>query len=192
MEFVLIICIIFSYLLIAIYTQKNNIEFMSVYSLLYLFILLTMINKSINMITGFIIMMVISLCYCFIIFKLRNDYKRKLIVVKDRIKSCKSINVDTFYKFNIEKNINGIYVLYNLEKDIYYVGSSKNVISNVKKDFNGKGNKDVYLDYNNGDNFNIYIILFEPNTFSSLSEQEKYYIEAFDSFNNGYNKITDV
>lgn len=192
LEFVTYLWLLIAPFYVSYYAHKNNVGFstfilVSNY-ILYLILLPSILDESIKASTGLIIMMLISLCYWLVIFKISYDYKKKLLEVKNKILNGESINVNKFHEFAIDSIIYGTYVLHNLDKDIYYVGLSKNVIPRVKSHFNGGGNRDVFLDYRYGNDFNIYITLFESDKFDSLGEQEKYYIKVFDSFNNGYNR----
>ena len=49
----------------------------------------------------------------------------------------------------------GVYILHNLDKDMYYVGQGKRVMQRVGNHFAGHGNGDVYADYKYGDRFSI-------------------------------------
>ena len=71
----------------------------------------------------------------------------------------------------------------------YYVGQGMNVFSRVHSHFAGKGSPDVYVDVRNGDHFVIKIISFEASGYSSLDKLERHAIKAFNSYEEGYNKL---
>lgn len=93
--------------------------------------------------------------------------------------------------FNLRKHTNdfaGVYVLYNLSKDKYYVGQSKNVMSRVNNHFTGKGNGDVYADYKYGDEFKINFIDLRNSSYSNLDTLEAFVIKKYNAYDDGYNK----
>lgn len=82
----------------------------------------------------------------------------------------------------------GTYVLHNTTDNMYYVGQATSIIKRMKQHFGGRGNGDVYADFKYGKNFQIYIFPIEHSHFTSLNEQERYYIAKYNAFKNGYNK----
>ncbi|WP_070120432.1 GIY-YIG nuclease family protein [Bacillus marinisedimentorum] len=87
-------------------------------------------------------------------------------------------------------NFSGIYVIHNLSKDSYYVGQAKAVFDRAYKHFvKSAGNTEVYMDYRLGNEFNISLIPIEYTSFSSLNELEDNAIRAYDSYQNGYNRM---
>lgn len=87
-----------------------------------------------------------------------------------------------------EFNDPGIYILYNLNKELYYVGQGKKVLNRINAHFSGSGNGDVYADYKYGDSFGIRIVDLTYSGYSSLNELEKHTIEVYDAYKSGYNK----
>lgn len=87
-------------------------------------------------------------------------------------------------------NFDGIYVLHNTSKDKHYVGQSVNVIKRVNMHFGGKhsGNKDVYKDYKNGDQWDIKLISMKQTNYVNLNDLEKYAIKLYKGYDKGYNK----
>lgn len=85
-------------------------------------------------------------------------------------------------------NFEGVYILYNKTKNLYYVGQGKQVLNRVNAHFTGKGNGDVYADYKYGDSFTIKMISLEKSGFSTLNALERNTIRAYNSFAKGYNK----
>jgi len=62
------------------------------------------------------------------------------------------------------------YVLYNRDKNKYYVGQSQHVLTRVNQHFTGHGgNGDVYADYKYHDHFEIRIVKFEGSGFRTLN-----------------------
>lgn len=86
------------------------------------------------------------------------------------------------------RNVAGIYILYNKSKNMYYVGQGKKVFDRVNAHFTGKGNGDVYADYKYGDFFTIRIIALENSGFNSLNKLERNAIARYSAFSKGYNK----
>lgn len=142
-----------------------------------------------------IILIIISLIASIFLFyftiKKRIEFKNKL---KDIFEKEKKISVNEFFQIyndakkitklsNIEKS--GVYILFNITQNKYYVGQSRNIFKRVNNHFTGKGNGDVYADYKYGNNFEITLVKCP---IDELNKTEKYYIEIFDSYHNGYNK----
>ena len=93
-----------------------------------------------------------------------------------------------FGKKHDKLNFEGVYVLYNGTKNMYYVGQGKKVLDRVNMHFTGKGNGDVYADYKYGDEFTIKIIGLKHSGYRSLNALERDTIAAYDSYAKGYNK----
>ena len=85
-------------------------------------------------------------------------------------------------------NFEGVYILRNVDKDMYYVGQAKRVLDRVNQHFTGKGNGDVYADWKYGDDFTIKMIALENTEFESLNDLERHTIEYYNSYSKGYNK----
>lgn len=91
------------------------------------------------------------------------------------------------------EKIIGCYIIHNIEKDKYYVGQSKDVFKRLNQHFKGTvpHNPIFAEDYytsafaNKEDLFEIKII--KCSTKDELDSTEKYWIEYYDSWNNGYN-----
>ncbi|MCM2138914.1 GIY-YIG nuclease family protein [Vagococcus fluvialis] len=82
----------------------------------------------------------------------------------------------------------GIYVIYNFDKELYYVGQSKDVFKRLSNHLEGSGNGDVYADFKYGDNFKVLTVPLENSGFKDLNELERNFIEYYDAYENGYNK----
>lgn len=94
------------------------------------------------------------------------------------------------YKFDLTRrfNIPGVYILYNISKDMHYIGQGKKVFNRVQNHFSGRGNGDVYADYKYGDQFEIKIIPLQSSGFYTLNELERNLIFSYGSYKRGYNK----
>ncbi|NBI06584.1 excinuclease ABC subunit C [Senegalia massiliensis] len=103
------------------------------------------------------------------------------------------------------KNFEGIYIIHNRIKDIYYVGQSKRVLDRAYMHFivnpeaiEGRYNltveynfPEIYFDYNAGNEFIISLIPLIETSFSSLNELEGCAIIAYNSLApNGYNRVS--
>ncbi len=82
----------------------------------------------------------------------------------------------------------GVYILFNLTKNMYYVGQGKKAFQRVNSHFTGHGNRDVYADYKYGDDFRIKMISLENSGFNSLNELERNTIMTYNAYSKGYNK----
>lgn len=87
-----------------------------------------------------------------------------------------------------EWNFSGVYVLYNTDRDMYYVGQAQKIFSRVNNHFTGKGNGDVYADYKYGDHFEIQLIPLKNSGCKNLNELERYTIHLYHANETGYNK----
>lgn len=85
-------------------------------------------------------------------------------------------------------NFEGVYILYNVSKDLYYIGQGKQVLNRVNSHFTGKGNGDVYADYKYGDYWTIRMISLENSGFRTLNDLERHSIDTYNSYEKGYNK----
>lgn len=102
------------------------------------------------------------------------------------------------------ENFEGVYIIHNQVKDIYYVGQSKGVFSRAYQHFvtNPVENSarhstsiecnlpEVYDDYRLGEKFNISLIPLGNTSFSTLDEFEFNAIGAYNAFvdDGGYNR----
>lgn len=82
----------------------------------------------------------------------------------------------------------GVYVLYNMTKDIYYVGQSKNVKRRVRQHLAGYGCKELYEDYTNGDKIAVYSQSLLDSGYDNLDAFEQDMIEKYNAYSEGYNK----
>ncbi|KON69628.1 hypothetical protein AKG34_13295 [Peribacillus butanolivorans] len=92
-------------------------------------------------------------------------------------------------KLNVD-NFKGIYIIFNRDNGLHYVGQAENVFDRAYAHFvKNKGNPEIYTDYDCGDEFNIHLIPLSDTSFSDLNELEDNAIRAYDSFQNGYNRM---
>jgi hypothetical protein len=95
--------------------------------------------------------------------------------------------------FRLRKSIDGdmvgVYVLYNKNRKIYYVGQATRLFFRVNQHFTGHGNGDVYGDYKRGkDKFTIKLLPLVNSGYYDLDKFEKDMIEKYDAYDHGYNK----
>lgn len=88
----------------------------------------------------------------------------------------------------LEGWLDGVYLIKNQTKDMYYVGQSINVKDRLFTHFTGRGNGDVYFDYRIGDSFLVRYYPFNPNQFRSIDELEYHLIRIYQSSETGYNR----
>lgn len=102
----------------------------------------------------------------------------------------KGITPEQFFAYadTRRKKVSGIYILYDRTHGKYYVGQAKNIVSRAKKHFTGTGSPGVYSAYQQGAQFLIMIQPLNGSRFSSLDEQEAYYIKKLGAYENGYNE----
>lgn len=86
------------------------------------------------------------------------------------------------------KDFPGVYILYNHDRGMYYVGQGKRVLQRVNMHFTGKGNGDVYADWKYGNRFTISMIALENSGFQTLNELERHAIQRYSAYSKGYNK----
>lgn len=129
----------------------------------------------------------------------------KTVYIKDKVKGLADntleITPQEFFRIKNSSNggrgrkhistqyaFEGVYILYNHTKNMYYVGQGKNVFQRVNSHFTGHGNGDVYADYKYGDEFTIKMIALENSGFQTLNELERNTITTYNAYSNGYNK----
>ena len=84
--------------------------------------------------------------------------------------------------------VEGVYILHNTTKDLYYVGQAIDTVGRINSHLTGKGNGDVYADYKYGDAFTIKILPLDSSGCATLNELERCTIDAYDACRKGYNK----
>lgn len=89
-------------------------------------------------------------------------------------------------------DFDGVYVIHDLDYDMYYVGQSINVIKRLRGHFNGQASKGGADDLNealiNGHNMEIALLRLKNSSFRDLDDMEAYFIDYFDSYYHGYNR----
>lgn len=106
------------------------------------------------------------------------------INVRDYLKVINS-NIDRFER---QEELVGVYILKNLKSNKHYVTKSYNLMKDPKKDFEGVGNKEVFLDYRkNNEAWTIKMINLSGSKFLSLDNLEKYYADIYNSSKHDYN-----
>ncbi len=109
------------------------------------------------------------------------------ITPKEFLKYRKDIlsrNRNTIQRANFE----GVYIIHNVSKDLFYVGQAQRILDRLNQHFTGHGNGDVYADYKYGDKFTIRTIALRKSGFKTLNELERNAIETYDACKKGYNK----
>lgn len=88
-------------------------------------------------------------------------------------------------------NFEGIYIIFNRNNDLFYVGKAEKIFDRAYAHFvKNKGNPEIYEDYVLGHKFSIHLIPKDSTSFSTLNELEGSAIRAYDSlFPHGYNKV---
>ena len=121
-------------------------------------------------------------------------------LIKSYIKSHSGPSLDNNFNnmtpeqfFKLRKTIQGdmvgVYILYNKNRKMYYVGQATRLFFRVNQHFTGHGNGDVYGDFKRGgDKFTIKLIPLVNSGYYDLDKLEKDMINKYDSYNNGYNK----
>lgn len=102
-------------------------------------------------------------------------------------------NAETFIHELDERHVpdfKGVYLIYNNERKMYYVGQSVRVLSRVKSHLlgQGSGNSDIYADRKYGSTFNVKLLPLNGSGFNNLDDMERHYISATNAYENGYNK----
>jgi group I intron endonuclease len=87
----------------------------------------------------------------------------------------------------------GIYKIININNSKVYIGSSKNIEKRWKEHtyrlkYNAHHSSKLQRSYNRTENKSIFKFeIIEETSEEQLKEREQYYIDLYDSFNNGYN-----
>ena len=96
---------------------------------------------------------------------------------------------DFFYlKACQQGDIVGVYVIYNENKNMYYVGQAKKLFFRINQHFTGHGNGDVYADYKAGNSFKMMIIPLADSGYKDIDLLEKDMIKKYRAYECGYNK----
>ena len=135
----------------------------------------------------------------------RKIFARRLVyalydyVVYDRKYIYKDLESDIFtygitpeqffdLKKKIKGDIVGVYIIYNVDKKMYYVGQAKRLYFRVWQHMTGHGNGDVYADYKYGNRFIIRFVTLSESGCDDLDMLERNMIQYYNAFTTGYNK----
>lgn len=204
----LIFSIIFSPIYYNTATKKhkylNNSEiiiFVSINAFVFLFggliLIAGIVNEGSNnlkIILSILFVILSLIIYFTISLYVKNYLERKkheiyLKEIRLKIQNEELITIKEFYdSYNKNINIYGVYILYNKAKNKYYIGKSQNIVSRVKNHIEGRGNAHLFADLKYGDEFMISLVSYDSQKFTSLNQQERFYISVFDAFENGYNR----
>ena len=138
-----------------------------------------------------LLVLIPTIITCLII---NSSIKKSEKEIKDKINkladNALKITPDEFFelKKSIKYDFEGVYILYNQTKDMYYVGQSKTIFKRVNNHFTGHGNGDVYADYKYGSEFTIKMIALDKSGFNTLNELERNTIMTYSAYSKGYNK----
>lgn len=123
-----------------------------------------------------------------------NELVRLVCVYKNSTPKTESndnfISTDAFFGLysKHQGDFVGVYVLYNTNKAMYYVGQATRCLFRVNQHFTGHGNGDVYADYKYGNAFVIKLIKLSESGYDDLDLLEKNMIEKYRAYDLGYNK----
>ena len=85
-------------------------------------------------------------------------------------------------KFMKNWDFEGVYVLHNCSKNIYHIGRSSRVLRKIDRTFRGYEKREVYMDWEKGDNFKVRIVRFEGSGYSDVKELEKDLTEQYGTY----------
>lgn len=91
-------------------------------------------------------------------------------------------------KRTVTGDVVGVYIIYNIDRKMYYVGQAKRLYFRVWQHFTGHGNGDVYADYKYGNRFMIRFISLSESGYTDLDMLERDMIRQYNAFTTGYNK----
>lgn len=143
-------------------------------------------NDKIFLIVIFIPLLAIIFNYIIDIVK-KKKIKKKINSLAENTKEFTPKEFFNMKKLKL-KDFKGIYILFNENKNMYYVGQSINVLKRINNHLTGKGNGDVYADYKYGDSFKIKTLPLYKSGFETLNSLEKSAIYTYSAFSKGYNK----
>ena len=146
---------------------------------------------------GALILVEVLIALLFIVWMLRRRKKVKNAITR-LTSGTQEISAEEFMnmrkvregrrKISNQSDFTGIYIIHNMTKNIYYVGQSKTVLKRVTSHFGGHGNGDIYADLKYGDAFSVKAISLADSGYINLDALERDAIQAYDAFENGYNK----
>lgn len=127
----------------------------------------------------------------------RNNVEATLKELNGMSKNWYELYPDEYFNLLDNRNLckinfdfTGIYLIYNVWRNEYYIGQSKSVLKRLKQHFTGYGNPDVYYDYRNGEEFVIQTLSLTASKYLSLNKLEKDAIATYSAYYDGYNKTS--
>lgn len=69
--------------------------------------------------------------------------------------------------------VTGVFIIYNVTKDLYYVDQRAKVIDRAALRFLVRGNCDVYADFRYGDSFDVRMVALPGSRYESLTELKR-------------------
>lgn len=135
----------------------------------------------------------------------KNDkYRYNKSVVRKVITIDNNINESSWNWYSVQEfrrktkkgytkyDFKGVYIIYDVDMNCYYVGQSINVIKRLRGHFNGQASKGRADDLNealiSGHNMEVALLRLQNSSFRDLDDMEAYFIDYFDSYHNGYNR----
>lgn len=83
-------------------------------------------------------------------------------------------------------NVPGVYVAINYSRKLFYIGQGQQVFDRIFHLFTGKGNMEVYSDYNRGDNFKVLAFQYNRDHYNNLSDFKEHLSSKFERELNKY------
>lgn len=117
--------------------------------------------------------------------------KKKIEEVKDTFRKLKyseeEVSIDEFMKmYNVrihnfdskqddiklmkQYDFEGVYILHNCTRNIYYIGNSRKVFHKIERQFKGYEDPDVYNEWSRKHIFTVKIYRFEESNYSSINK----------------------
>ncbi len=86
------------------------------------------------------------------------------------------------------RGTSGVYILYNTQRQKYYVGQTTDLYRRVQEHFKNHGSPDVYTDFWNGEEFLVSLIALSDTTYRDLDALERDIIAFYHAYDLGYNR----
>jgi predicted GIY-YIG superfamily endonuclease len=94
-----------------------------------------------------------------------------------------------FNTTNTDITCPSVYILRNKINDKRYIGKSKSPLARVYYHISGLANTSWFINKNNYENFEIEFL--QMDTMEEAKEYENFFIEFYDTLNNGYNQYSE-
>ena len=122
-----------------------------------------------------------------------ENLKKVISKMRQEQRKRDGITPKEFFEFYRNRGRNngdyvGVYAIYNVDKDMYYVGQAKRLYYRINQHFTGQGNHDVYADYKYHDKFLIKMMKLTESGYDDLDKFESDMIEKYHACDRGYNK----